>query len=176
MRHLKSGRKLGVNPSHRKAMMRSMALALIERDQIQTTPARAKQLRTLSERLVTLAKRDKLHSRRRIVRLLGSTETKVIGQNRVRLALKKLYSDLVPRFKDRNGGYTQIVRGHRRPGDNAETCIMRYVPLDEKKAARQAAGRRGGEKVKSAKKKVEAPKDKAAPKKAPKKAAIDKAK
>src|SRR5277367_4711232 len=101
MRHLHSGRGLGVNPDHRKAMLRSLTLALIEHDSIRTTPARAKELRWYADRVVTLAKRGDLHSRRKIVQLLGTTQTSKPGENRVRNVLEQLYTSLVPRFKDR---------------------------------------------------------------------------
>src|SRR3954470_4322365 len=101
MRHLNVGRKLGVDNSHRKAMMRGLTLALIEHEGIRTTPARAKELRWFADRVVTLAKRGDLAGRRKIVQLLGSTETNVPGQNRVRTAVEKVYTLLVPRFAGR---------------------------------------------------------------------------
>ena len=113
-----------------------MTLALIEKEEIQTTPARAKELRWYADRVVTWAKRGDVHSRRQIVKLLGSTQTKTPGQNRVRNVLEKLYSSIAPRFKDRQGGYTQMIRlANRRQGDNAELCVFRYIP-DESKAAK----------------------------------------
>lgn len=159
MRHLNAGRKLGVTPDHRRALLRSLTLALIERDQIQITPARAKALRGYADHVITLAKRGDLHGRRQIVRLLGSSETNTPGNNRVRNAVERVYSDLAPRFKTRPGGYTQIFKlVDRRPGDNAEQVIMRYIPSpDEKKKTT------GGEKgKKEAKKKTETPKIEAA--------------
>ena len=138
MRHLHSGRKLGVSSPHRKALLRSLTLALIENDTIQTLPSRAKELRWYADRLVTLAKRGDLASRRQIVQILGSTETNRPGENRVRLAVERIYSSLVPRFKNRNGGYTQLIRlSPRRAGDNAEMCIMRYIPAPDPKGTKQ---------------------------------------
>jgi large subunit ribosomal protein L17 len=129
MRHLHAGRKLGVSPSHRKALLRSLSLAIIEHEEIQTTPARAKELRWFAERMVTLGKRGDLAARRHVIRLLGSTQTYKTGNNRVRKAVDKVFTSLAPRFKTRQGGYTQIVRlAKRRMGDNAELCIMRYLP------------------------------------------------
>ena len=129
MRHGNIGRKLGVDHSHRKAMLRSLTLSLIEHDTIRTTPARAKELRWWADHIVTLAKKGDLSSRRRIIQLLGSTRTYETGENRVRKAIEKVYEQLVPRFKSRNGGYTQMFRlALRRPGDNAEMCLMRYIP------------------------------------------------
>src|SRR4051812_41047304 len=118
MRHLHAGRKLGVAPHHRKALLRSLTLALIEKETIRTTPARAKELRWFAERVVTLAKRGDVSGRRHIVKLLGNTETKRPGENRVRIAIERIYSQLVPRFRTRPGGYTQILRlAQRRAGD-----------------------------------------------------------
>jgi large subunit ribosomal protein L17 len=134
MRHLQVGRKLGVDHSHRIALLRSLSLALIENEAIKTTPARAKELRWYADRIITLAKRGDLSSRRRIIQLLGSTETYRAGHNRVRGAIERVYEDLVPRFKSRIGGYTQIIRlATRRAGDNAELCVMRFMPAPEEK-------------------------------------------
>ncbi|MCX6102229.1 MAG: 50S ribosomal protein L17 [Proteobacteria bacterium] len=129
MRHLHSGRKLGRSPDHRRATLRALTLAIIENEAIQTIPSRAKELRWYAERAVTLAKRGDVASVRLLVKMLGSTETKTPGQNRVRSAIEKVCKELAPRFKDRPGGYTQIFRlSTRRAGDNAEQCIMRYIP------------------------------------------------
>lgn len=132
MRHQHSGRKLGVDHSHRIALLRSMTLALIEHETIRTTPARAKELRWYAERIVTLAKKGDVASRRRIIQLLGSTQNTRPGENRVRNAIERVYTQLAPRFKDRPGGYTQMFRlALRRPGDNAEMCLFRYIPGGE---------------------------------------------
>ncbi len=149
MRHLHAGNKLGVDASHRTALLRSLAVALIERDSIKTTPARAKELRFLAERTVTLAKRGDLHSRRRILQLLGSNQT--FGErNRVKIAIGRIYQDLVPRFRDRMGGYTQILRlPNRRVGDNAEQCIIRYLPPPEKQKEIKKKGDKKDLKTKS---------------------------
>lgn len=157
MRHLNVGRKLGVDQSHRIALLRGLTLSLIEHEGIRTTPARAKELRWYADRVVTLAKRGDLAARRQLVKLLGSTETQHTGENRVRNAIERVYTLLVPRFAGRNGGYTQIVRlAERRPGDNAEMCYMRYIPGEEKK---EKTGKKDGGKAAKAK---AAPKKKAA--------------
>lgn len=157
MRHLNAGNKLGVTPDHRVALLRSLTLALIERDQIRITITRAKALRWHADHVVTLAKRGDLHGRRQIISLLGCSITGN-GENRVRSAVEKIYSDLAPRFKTRPGGYTQIFRlSERRPGDNAEMCYMRYIPGEE--------DQKGGTKKTTTKKKVE---KKAAPTESPK--------
>ena len=181
MRHLQIGRKLGVDHSHRIALLRSLTLALIEQDAIKTTPARAKELRWWADHVVTLAKKGDVPSRRRIVQLLGSTQTSKPGENRVRLAIEKIYEELVPRFKSRIGGYTQIIRlATRRAGDNAELCVMRYLPAPEEKKdkgkkkdapakakkteAKAETSAHGKEKAKQKAEKSEEPQDKKATK------------
>lgn len=168
MKHQKAGRKLGVLPDHRIALLRSLTLAILEKDSIQTTPARAKELRWYAERVVTLAKRGDVSGRRRIVQLLGATETQKGKPNRVRSAIERIYSDLVPRFKTRPGGYTQILRlATNRAGDNAEQCIIRYIPADaEPKKAKKPVKKgeakdKGGVKAAAPKadKKAAAPKE-----------------
>ncbi len=144
MRHLHAGRNLGVDPSQRIALLRSLTLALIEHETIRTTPARAKELRWYAERVVTLAKRVNLSGRRHIIKILGSTQTNKTGENRVRNAIERVYTNLVPRFKTRPGGYTQILRlVDRRPGDNAEMCLIRYMPAPDEKERKRGKGQEG---------------------------------
>ncbi|NBV50882.1 50S ribosomal protein L17 [bacterium] len=148
MRHAKAGDKLGVLPSHRVALLRNLTLALIEHGQIKTTTRRAKAMRWYAEHVVTLAKRGDLASRRQIVKLLGSTETNKPGHNRIRLALDKVYSDLAPRFKDRQGGYTQIFRlADPRVGDCAPMCLIQYLPGPESAKGKKAAPKEDKKKV-----------------------------
>lgn len=137
MRHAHSGRKLGRSPEHRRATLRALTLALIENESIQTIPSRAKELRWFAERAVTLGKRGDVPSIRQLIVMLGSTQTNIPGENRVRNAVEKICKDLAPRFKERQGGYTQIFKlASRRAGDNAEQCIMRYLPGPENKTAK----------------------------------------
>lgn len=177
MRHAHSGRKLGRSPEHRRATLRALTLALIENESIQTIPSRAKELRWYAERAVTLAKRGDVASVRQLVSMLGSTQTNVPGENRVRNAIEKVKKDLAPRFKDRQGGYTQIFRlATRRAGDNAEQCIMRYLPgPEEKKSAKGPKDKSEAKKATKEVKKKVAPvaedKPVAAPKKSEKAAA-----
>lgn len=178
MRHLHTGRKLGVSPHHRKALLRNLTLALIERETIKTTPARAKEIRWFAERVVTLAKRGDVSGRRHIIKLLGSTQTSHPGENRVRNAINRVYTELVPRFQTRPGGYTQILRlAPRRAGDNAEMCLMRYIPAEENKAKsagkdkagkKEAGVKAAAEKAPKVEKKEKAPQDKPAKAKASK--------
>ncbi len=148
MRHAHAGRKLGVDPSHRKAMLRSLTLSLIERETIRTTVARAKEARRWADRVVTLAKRGDLPSTRLLLQWLGNTKTNH-GTNRVRKAITKLSTSLAPRFQGRAGGYTRIVRLTRpRVGDQAEMCILQYLP-EEKKASPSAKPKKSRGRVRS---------------------------
>jgi len=171
MRHAKAGDKLGVLPSHRIALLRNLTLALIEHGKIKTTTRRAKAMRWYAEHVVTLAKRGDLSSRRQIVQLLGSTHTGTPGQNRIRLALDKVYSDLAPRFKDRNGGYTQIFRlAVPRVGDCAPMCVIQYIPGTETNPKGKESAKTTAKPKKEARTSEKAAQDKPA-KKAEKKAA-----
>lgn len=121
MRHRKSGRKLGRNSSHRKAMFRNMATSLVRHEMIRTTVPKAKELRRVVEPLITLAKVDGVANRRLAFSRLRDKE-----------AVGKLFSDLGPRFKDRPGGYLRILKTGPRPGDAAPMAIVQLVdgPVD----------------------------------------------
>lgn len=144
MRHRKRGRKLGVDPAHRKAMGRNMVQALIDHERIVTTIEKAKQFKPLADRVIHLGKEDSLNNLRRAVKLAGNrklandvtvTESAGKGKDEVtktrvlaRTTIQKLFRDLGPRNKDRNGGYTRIIRlARRRVGDNANQCILELV-------------------------------------------------
>ena len=121
MRHRKSGRKLGRNSSHRKAMFRNMATSLVRHEMIKTTVPKAKELRRVVEPLITLAKTDGVANRRLAFDRLRDKE-----------AVGKLFSDLGPRFKDRPGGYLRILKTGPRAGDAAPMAIVQLVdgPVD----------------------------------------------
>ena len=116
MRHQNGVKKLGRTGSHRRAMLRNMAIALFEHERIETTGAKAKVLRPFAERLITLAKRGDLHARRLASR---SVHDPVI--------LKKLFGDLAERFRTREGGYTRILKLGVRKGDNSMTALIELV-------------------------------------------------
>jgi len=124
MRHRKSGRRLGRNSSHRKAMYRNMATSMVKHETIRTTVPKAKELRRVVEPLITLAKEDSVANRRLAFNRLRDKE-----------AVGKLFSDLGPRFKDRPGGYLRILKMGPRPGDAAPMAI---VMLTEKGATSAA--------------------------------------
>ena len=121
MRHRMSGRKLNRTSAHRKAMFGNMAAALIKHEQIRTTLPKAKELRSVVDRLITLGKRGDLHARRlAVARLHGD-----------RKLADKLFSVLAPRYSDRPGGYTRVLKAGYRYGDNAPMAIIELVDRDE---------------------------------------------
>jgi large subunit ribosomal protein L17 len=123
MRHAIAHRKLGRNPGHRKALLRNMMNALVRSERIETTVAKAKEVRRLADRLITLGKKDDTHARRRAFSLLSDKEN-----------TEKIFSGLAARFVGREGGYTRIVRTGYRSGDGSEMAILEYLPAEEKKA------------------------------------------
>ncbi len=124
MRHKKSGRRLGRNSSHRKAMFRNMAASMLKHETIRTTLPKAKELRRVVEPLITLAKEDSVANRRLAFDRLRDKE--VVG---------KLFNDLGPRFKARPGGYLRILKMGPRPGDSAPMAIVMLTERAETKAA-----------------------------------------
>ncbi len=119
MRHARSGRKLNRTASHRKAMFANMAVALIKHEQIKTTLPKAKDLRRVVDRLITLGKRGDLHARRQALSTLRDTTIAA-----------KLFDDLGPRYKDRPGGYTRVIKAGFRYGDMAPMAVIELVDRD----------------------------------------------
>ena len=119
MRHRIAGRKLGVSSSHREAMFRNMAVALIKHEQITTTLPKAKELRPVVEKLITLAKRGDLHARRQAYASLRDDTI-----------LHKLFSTVAERYKTRHGGYTRVLRAGVRYGDAASMAVIELVDRD----------------------------------------------
>ena len=127
MRHRKNGRKLGRTSSHRKALFRNQATALFEHEQIRTTLPKSKELRRVAEKLITLAKRGDLHARRQAASLIfGKDLHDADGQGKHQV-LQKLFDDIGPRYQDRRGGYTRIIRGELRRGDGAQMAYIQLV-------------------------------------------------
>jgi large subunit ribosomal protein L17 len=120
MRHKVSGRKLGVTSSHRKAMFANMCHALLKHEQIVTTLPKAKDLRPVVERLITLGKRGGLHARRQAI-----AEIKDLA------IVEKLFTTLATRYASRKGGYTRVLKAGFRVGDNAPQAIIELVDRDE---------------------------------------------
>ena len=136
MRHRRSGRKLNRTSSHRKAMFANMAVALLKHEQIRTTLPKAKELRRVADRMITLGKRGNLHARRRALATLQNTQ--LVG---------KLFGALAERYKGRNGGYTRVLRDGFRYGDSAPMAVIELVDRnpeakgaeDKARAAAEAA-------------------------------------
>jgi large subunit ribosomal protein L17 len=116
MRHQKSGRKLGRDSAHRKALYANLTNALIEHGRIKTTLAKAKEVRPVAERMITLGKRGDLHAHRQAVAFLRSKS-----------ATHALFADIAPRYADRPGGYTRIIKLGPRLGDAAEMAYLELV-------------------------------------------------
>ena len=126
MRHLNAGRKLNRTSAHRKALFKNMVLALIRHERIRTTDPKAKELRRIADRMVTLGKQNDLAARRRAFAFMQSHE-----------AVKKLFDEIAPRFKDRNGGYTRVIKfGHRR-GDAAMLSVIEFTGQEEQTKAKK---------------------------------------
>ena len=119
MRHHNSGRKFNRTASHRQAMFANMAAALIQHEQIVTTLPKAKDLRPVVEKLVTLGKRGDLHARRQ-----------AIAELRDLPMVKKLFEVLGPRYRERNGGYTRVLKAGYRHGDSAPVAVIEFVDRD----------------------------------------------
>lgn len=129
MRHKMAGRKLGRSPSHRRAMLRNLVTALLEHERLVTTLPKAKEVRPIAEKMITLGKRDTLHARRQVQAYLVSDEVS-----------KKVFDTIAPRFNDRPGGYSRIVRYRNRVGDGAEEAIIELIGsgLEERRVEKAA--------------------------------------
>ncbi|HST16087.1 MAG TPA: 50S ribosomal protein L17 [Gaiellaceae bacterium] len=124
MRHQRTGKKLGRDASHRKAMYANLTGALIEHGRIKTTVTKAKAVKPIAERMITLGRRGDLHARRQATSFLRSRDV-----------VHRLFADVAPRFQDRPGGYARIVKIGPRPGDSAEMAYLELV--DEEYVAAQ---------------------------------------
>jgi len=140
MRHLKAGRKLGRNATHRLAMKRNLAMALFRHERIITTVEKAKEVRPFVEKLITLAKKGTLHARRLVIARLGTPSKadvqpdKKAGEIDARSVLTKLFNEIGPRFATRPGGYTRIIKRHeRRLGDGGKTAFLELLKEGEVK-------------------------------------------
>ena len=116
MRHLKAGRKLNRTAAHRKALMRNLVKALLLREQVQTTDAKAKELRRWADRIVTLGKKNSVHARRLAFAYLGS-----------RRLVQRLFDEVAPRFQSRSGGYTRVLKIGPRRGDAAPISLVEFT-------------------------------------------------
>ena len=131
MRHQKTGRKLARNSSHRKAMSRNMATSLLKYGQLSTTDAKAKELKPIVEKMITLAKKGDLHARRQVLAYIKDKKV-----------THRLFEELKDRYLDRQGGYVRIIKKGNRKGDGAPISIIQLLPEGEGK-------KKGDKKVKS---------------------------
>ncbi len=131
MRHRRGYKKLGRNTAHRRQTLRNLVTNLLERERITTTVTKAKALRPLAEKMITLGKRDTLHARRQAAAFLLSPPV-----------LKKLFGTLAPRFADRPGGYTRIVRVGWRRGDGGKMALIHLIGSELKVKAKKEKKRK----------------------------------
>ncbi len=131
MRHQNQGRKLNRSSSHRKALFRNLVLSLIRHERIRTTDAKAKELRRFADRMITLGKRGDLSARRRAFDFIRSRD-----------AVKKLFDEIAPRFKERNGGYTRVIKFGFRRGDAAPLSIIEFTGGEEDAQSKKPHRRR----------------------------------
>ena len=140
MRHLKGGYKLGRNPAHRKAVLRNLTASLIEKNRLTTTLAKAKAVRPIVEKMVTMGKSGNLADKRR-----------ALGYLYTRKSVQLLFDEVAPRFMDRPGGYTRIIKSDFRKGDGAEMAIIEFVDytfeVKDKKAKEKAKGKSKGKRA-----------------------------
>jgi len=122
MRHLVKGRKLGRTTAHRKALLRNLVTSFFEKERIQTTLAKAKEARPFAEKMITLAKKNTLPTRRRALAFLTKES-----------AVTRLFNDIAPRFSERPGGYTRIVKTGLRLGDGAQMALLELIGSEYKK-------------------------------------------
>lgn len=120
MRHKKAGRRLGRTTSHRMAMIRNMVTSLLEHERIVTTTPKAKEVRRVADRMITLAKRGDLHARRQALAVIRDKDV-----------VARLFGELKNDYMDRNGGYTRIIRTGQRQGDAASMAILELVNYQE---------------------------------------------
>lgn len=132
MRHRMHGRKLGRTSAHRKAMFRNQLVALFEHERIVTTLPKAKEIRPLAERMVTLARTGTIANRRRILTMVPDKDV-----------VRKLFDEIAPRFMERPGGYTRILRLGRRRGDGAELAIIEFIDFELESKEHGGGGGKG---------------------------------
>ena len=149
MRHRKAGNPLGRNSSHRRALLRNMVTSLFKYEQIETTDAKAKALRPVAEKMITLAKRGDLHARRQALAYIKEKDV-----------THRLFDDLKDRYLDKQGGYVRIIKKGVRKGDGASISVVQLLPLDEEKAGKKKAGRAKVTRAADTKPKKEAPAEK----------------
>jgi len=132
MRHLVKGRKLRRTTAHREALLRNLVTSFLEKERVKTTLAKAKEARPLAEKMITLAKKNTLHTKRQALRVLTK-----------KAAAKKLFEEIAPRFSERPGGYTRIVKIGTRLGDGAQMAMFELVGSEYKKKEKKKKDKEG---------------------------------
>ncbi len=127
MRHKKAFRKFSRTPAHRRAMFRNLATSLVLHDRIETTLPKAKELKRVVDKLVTLGKVDNLHNRRKAMAYLMPVNRTAKDNKEKWTAVHKLFTDIALRYTERNGGYTRVIRTRVRPGDKAQMAFIGFV-------------------------------------------------
>ena len=145
MRHKKGLGKLNRDSSHRHGMLRNLATSLVLHGTIETTIARAKELKRVADKLITLGKKDSLHARRQAMAFLRPINKNKTGNAQKWTAVHKLFTELAPMYSERNGGYTRVLRSGKRDGDNAQMAIIQFVEAEvqakEKKRKKRKVAR-----------------------------------
>jgi large subunit ribosomal protein L17 len=126
MRHLSKGKRLGRTTSHRKALLRNLVTSFLDKERVTTTIAKAKEARPLAEKMITLAKKNTLHTRRQALAFVTKEST-----------VRKLFDTLGPRFSERPGGYSRIVKTGPRAGDGAEMAVLELIGTEFKQKAKK---------------------------------------
>jgi large subunit ribosomal protein L17 len=130
MRHLVKGKKLRRNTAHRRALLRNLVTSFLEKERVRTTLAKARAARPVAEKIITLAKKDTLHTRRLALKFIYKKPV-----------IKKLFDEIGPRFSERPGGYTRIVKIGPRAGDGAEMAILELLGSEFKKKEKKKKGK-----------------------------------
>ena len=141
MRHKNAFRKLNRSTAHRRALLRNLATSLVLHNRIETTLPKAKELKRVADKLVTLGKKNTLHSRRQAMGYLFAINRAATGNAQKLTAVHKLFEEIAPRFAERNGGYTRVVRTRKRDGDKAQLAVIEFVEESVKQAPKKRARR-----------------------------------
>ncbi|MFN8390916.1 MAG: 50S ribosomal protein L17 [Bdellovibrionota bacterium] len=130
MNHRNAFRKLGRTASHRRSMFRNLATSLVLHNRIETTLPKAKELKRIADKLVTLGKNDTLHTRRQAMTYLYAMNREASGNAQKWTAVHRLFTVIAPRYEGRNGGYTRVIRTRKRDGDKAQLAMIEFVEAD----------------------------------------------
>ncbi len=137
MKHRKKLKKLNRTAAHRRALLRNLATSLVLHNRIQTTVPKAKALKRVADKLVTLGKEDTLHNRRQAMRFLFAINRTASGNAQKLSAVHRLFTEIAPRYTERNGGYTRVVRTGKRDGDKAPMAIIEFVEAGVQRAEKR---------------------------------------